>query len=464
MKKLAFVQPMINDGNLTPPLGTLIMAAIMQDEGWEVRFFDERLDANAINLLIDFCPSIVGVSAVTASVLRGRQLTIQIKAALPDTITVFGGPHATAIPEEVSGWDSVDFVVVDEGEYAVRDLCQWFLAGRTSSELRRIPNLCYTVDGNLIQNEIRSFLQPEELDRLPMPAYHLLDLEQVFKNTRHGLFQKGKRILPIMSSRGCPNQCTFCSRVMGSRIRYRNHELVLKEIENMVSNYELDEIWFEDDNFTANKKRAHTMLDLLIERNLGIHIKFANGMRGDGVDYEILEKMKKAGCYSISFGIESGSSRILKLMQKNLSLKKVKENVQIAKSMGFLVGANCILGYPGEAVEDMKESLDYFMDLDLDSMAVVNLIPFPGTKVRQICEERRYLTTEAENWNNYIFDINNPKILIATEFLDAKVLKRMINQAYRRMYLKPKRLYNILKHGKPKDIARGAKVMLRKFF
>ena len=300
-KKLAFVQPMINDGNLTPPLGTLTMASIMEGEGWEVRFFDERLDVDALGSTIDFRPEIVGISAVTPSVLRGRALAIQIKAALPNTIIVFGGPHPTAMPEEVSGWDSVDFVVVGEGEYALRDLCQWFLAGGTSSELRKIPNLCYTVDGDFVQNEVRPFLQPEELDRLPMPAFHLLDLEQVFKKTRHGLFQKGQRILPIMGSRGCPNRCTFCCRVMGSRIRYRDTELLMKEIEAMVRNYDLDEIYFEDDNFTANKKRAHAILDSLIERNLGIHIKFANGVRADGVDREILEKMKKAGCYSISF-------------------------------------------------------------------------------------------------------------------------------------------------------------------
>ena len=132
--------------------------------------------------------------------------------------------------------------------------------------------------------------------------------------------------------------------------------------------------------------------------------------------------------------------------------------------MGFLVGSNCIIGYPGETVEDIEESLNFFMNLDLDSMAVVNLIPFPGTEVRQICEDKGWLTPEAQDWNNYIFDIKAPKILIETEFVDRTVLRRMINQTYRKMYLNPKRIYRLLKHMKPKDIVEGTKIMLSKFF
>jgi radical SAM superfamily enzyme YgiQ (UPF0313 family) len=172
--------------------------------------------------------------------------------------------------------------------------------------------------------------------------------------------------------------------------------------------------------------------------------------------------MKKAGCYSISFGIESGSQRVLKMMRKNLSLIKAEENVKIAKSMGFLVGSNCILGYPGETVDDINDSLNFFMSLNLDSMAVVNLIPFPGTEVRKLCEEKGYLTADADHWENYIFDINKPKILIQTELLDEQTLRKMINSAYRRMYLNPRRMLRILKHIRPRDGIKAARVMLQR--
>lgn len=462
--KLAFIQPMINDGNLTPPLGTLIMASLIEEKGWEVRFFDERIDNNALNSLLEFRPDIVGISAVTASVLRGRELAVQVKDAFPETITVFGGPHPSAMPEEVSGWEAVDFAVVGEGEKTITDLCEWYLSGKIPSTLNKIPNLTYKCNGEFVRNESISPLSSEDLDRLPAPAFHLLDIERIFSKFRHGLFQKGKRVLPIMGSRGCPHQCTFCCRVMGGKIRYRSTDVVLREIESMISRYNLDEIWFEDDNFTANPQRAHLILDSLIERNLGVYVKFANGIRADGVNSEILEKMKRAGCYSISFGIESGSPRILKLMKKNLSLEKARANVNIAKSLGFLVGSNCIIGYPGETVEDIDESLDYFTGLDLDSMAVVNLIPFPGTEARELCREKGYLTPEATSWDNYVFDIQNPKILIETEFLSRETLRKKINEAYRKIYFNPRRIYRIAKHMRLEDIAAGSKIMLSKIF
>ena len=237
----------------------------------------------------------------------------------------------------------------------------------------------------------------------------------------------------------------------------------MNEIESLVRDYNLDEVWFEDDNFTANPKRAHEILDSLIELNLGVYIKFANGIRADGVDNKMLEKMQNAGCYNLSFAIESGSSRVLKMMKKNLSLIKAKENIDMAKSMGFLVGSNCIIGYPGETVDDIKESLDFFMDLNLDSMAISSLIPFPGTELRRICEENGYLTAEAENWNNYIFDINKPKILIETECLDGKAITRLINKAYYRMYLNPWRVYRIIRHMKLENIIKGVYILLSKF-
>jgi anaerobic magnesium-protoporphyrin IX monomethyl ester cyclase len=461
-KRLAFIQPMINDGNFTPPIGMLIMSAIMENNGWEVCYFDERLGHDVIKLLVDFKPSIVGISAVTPSVLRGRELADEIKKVLPETFIVFGGPHPTSMPEEVAGWDSVDFVVVGEGEHALSDLCQWFLSGKEPSELSKIPNLCYKINGNVVHNEIHSFLLPQELDLLPMPAFHILDIEQIFRKTRHGLFQKGNRILPIMGSRGCPNRCTFCCRMMGYKIRYRDTKLLINEIETMVKRYNLDEIYFEDDNFTVNQQRALDILNSLIERDLGVYIKFANGIRADAVNAEILDRMKKAGCYSISFGIESGSPRVLNMMRKNLSLDKARENVKLAKSMGLLVGSNCIIGYPGETVSDIDESLDYFLSLDLDSMAVVNLIPFPGTEVRRICEENGYLTPEAKNWNNYIFDIDKPRILIETELMDRATLLYTLNRAYRKIYLNPRKVLKILTHMKPKEIIKGSKMMLSK--
>lgn len=464
IKKLAFIQPDIDDGNLIPPVGVLIMAAIMEAEGWDVAFFDERVNSNVIQDVIDFNPAIIGITAVTASVLRGRELTELIKSILSESIVVFGGPHPTAMPEEVIRWDAVDFVVIGEGERTICALGEWVVGGMSDSGLRDIPNICYVKDNQVVHNARIPFLESVELDALPYPAFHLLDLKKVFKYNRHGLFKKGTRVLPVMSSRGCPQLCTYCCRVMGRRMRCRSVESLMGEMEHLIDVYNVNEIWFEDDNFTANKVWANAVLDAIIENDYGIPIKFANGIRADGVDEDLLRKMKRAGCYAISFGIESGSPHVLDLMQKKLSLDKAKENILIAKKLGYLVGSNVILGYPGETLADIEESIDFFMGLDLDSMAAVNLIPFPGTVARDICEEKGYLTEEAKDWNNYIFDIKTPRILIETEHVDRHTLMNMLNKVYRKMYFKPSRMLKLLRHMNVSDFIAGVKIMSTKIF
>jgi radical SAM superfamily enzyme YgiQ (UPF0313 family) len=178
------------------------------------------------------------------------------------------------------------------------------------------------------------------------------------------------------------------------------------------------------------------------------------------VDKEVLEAMRRARAYSLSFGIESGSPATLAEMKKHLDLGKAKENVFLAKSMGFLVGANCIIGYPGETVDDITESLDFFFGLPLDSMAIVNLVPFPGTEARELCEREGYLTEAAQDWDNYYFSINRPIPLIETPQLSREELVRAVRRAYRRMYLRPRWLARAVGQLSPRQILHGAAIML----
>ena len=182
----------------------------------------------------------------------------------------------------------------------------------------------------------------------------------------------------------------------------------------------------------------------------------------DLVDREILTAMKRANVYSLSFGIESGSRNTLARMKKRLSLDKARENILIAKSMGFAVGSNCIIGYPGETVADIEESLKFFLSLPLDSMAIVNLVPFPGTEVRTICEKEGWLTPEAADWDNYYFSINNPIPMIETPYLSRKELIMLVRKAYRKMYMRPSWILKSIRYLTPEKILKGFKTMFTK--
>ena len=230
---------------------------------------------------------------------------------------------------------------------------------------------------------------------------------------------------------------------MGFDLRERSVENVMKEIEFLVRTYKIDELYFEDDDFTNNKPRALQILRAIKNANLGLSIKFANGLRADMVDEELLIAMKEAGAYWVGFGIESGSQKVLNIMKKHLDLEVAKKNVALAKRQGFFVGANCIVGYPGENKSDIKESIMFFHKLGLDSCAIVPLVPFPKTALHGLCKQKGYLTPYADNYDNYYFKIFNPKILVVTEAVSAKELRWFIKIFYISFYLHPKRLIRV---------------------
>ena len=464
--KIALYNPMAPDMNTTPSLGLLYIAAKLEEAGHTAFVFDERFNKNAVAGIINFQPQILGITSVTASFKNGLSAAEKIKNKLKDIRIVFGGPHASALPELVISEPLADYVMTGESEIFFPQLCETINSKNEKAQaLEKIKNL-YFKNGDKIFSSIRreSFLNSEELDLLPFPAFHLMNIDSYFNSPQeHGLFQKGKRILPVMTTRGCPFTCDYCCRVMGNILRKRSVKNIITEITTLIEKYNIDELYIEDDNFTADKKRAIEILDAIKFSGLK-YIKFANGLNVQMIDEEILLKMKEAGAYSLSFGIESGCAETLKKMNKKIKLDYAEHIILTAKKMGFLVGSNCIIGYPGETKKDIRTSIDFFMKLKLDSMAIVNIVPFPGTETRRICEEKNYLTEEAADWNNYYFSINNPIPLIETEYLNKSELKSEINRAYRKMYFNPFWFFKNLKHLSLKKIIAGAKQLFFKRF
>lgn len=460
--KIALFVPLMADENTTPALGPLYLLSMLEKEGIDGRLFDARIDCEALDRLIEFRPDLVGISAATAGYNRGLAAARKVKEHFSEVPVAFGGPHPTAMPESVIREPWVDFVFTHEAELPFAALCKAHMGGSPSkASLLEIENLLFMDSGRVVKTKRRDYLSSAELDMLPMPAFHRMDLEKYFNNTQtHGLFRKGNRILPVMSSRGCPNTCTFCCRMMGRRMRVRSPEGLIQEIQYLRDRYGIDEVYFEDDNFTVLRDRALDILERFARLEPPLYLKFANGIRADQVDRELLIAMKNARVYSLSFGIESGSVSTLTKMKKNLDLDKARSNVMIARSMGFLVGSNCIIGYPGETPQDIRESLDFFFKLPLDSMAIVNLIPFPGTEAREVAEREGCLSQEAQDWDNYYFSINDPITLIETPQLSGEETRRLVKQAYRRMYMRPQWILRNFNQFSFKQMMHGASRLL----
>jgi anaerobic magnesium-protoporphyrin IX monomethyl ester cyclase len=445
--KVAFVQPKIPDGNYLPNLGIMVLSSLLLREGYTVKIFDQNLEDEIESKILAFCPNFVGFTCVTAALKTAASVASFVKEKLPMAVTMVGGPHVSAVPQETLRENSAfDFAIQGEAERSLLEFCNAYFLQKDEASWKKVAGLLFR-EGDLIKyNRPANFLESDVLDSLPFPAWHLLPMERIFEKVTHGLFSRGKRIMPVMTSRGCPNYCGFCCRVMGFKFRSQSLERVLAEIQWLYNEYKIDELYFEDDTFTQDPVRAHELLDGVISLKLPIWVKFANGLRADKVDEPLLLKMQKAGVYWVGFGIESGSLHTQKLMRKFLDLDLAAKNVQLAKRLGFKVGSNCIIGYPGETKDSIYESVNYFLRLKLDSLAVVTCVPFPGTTAWQECEKNSWFTERAKDYANYWFEVFKVAPLIQTPFLCAKDLSRAIFWVYIRFYfLNPKRAFLIFR-------------------
>jgi len=437
-----------------PPLGVLYLAALAERRGWTVGIFDEH---ERKDLLLDdleaWGPNLVGFSCVTSNFNRSLAVAAALKMHIsPRLPIIFGGPHPTArAVETLQSSNDVDYVMIGESERSFPQFLDHLTKARDVREHDEkqveVENLVYRGPQGLTFTPLAPLLTDAELDAVPWPAFHLLNLDFYFRKMLHGLFSKGERGLPLMATRGCPHSCTFCCRMMGKGIRKRSPHNVVDELKHMLEFYQIDSVYFEDDNFTFDMDYAKEVLRLIIGQMDGsLFVRFANGLRVDRMDDELLDLMKSAGAYHLSFGIESGSKATLSRMKKHLNLKTTAKIVEQAKRRGFLVGGNCILGYPGESLSELRESVKFFLKMPLDTSAIVNVIPFPATDLERQISKEGLFTELANNYDNYYFRIFRPNILIKPTGMSMTRLGWEIKRAYLRFYLRPGILGRILFH------------------
>lgn len=393
-----------------PPLGVTYVAAAFEAAGAEVRIFDyivSRYTPEKLNAQIDaFEPHVLGATSVTLNFPVAARILDRAKQHRPSMITVMGGPHASFDDRNtLTGYPGIDLIVRGEGEGTIAEL---MACGMDPGAWDRIKGISFRRDGGIVATEPRPFI--EDLDGLPLPARHLLPLSR---------YQALGYPISIITSRGCPYSCIFClgRRMVGSRVRQRSPRLVVDEIEQILS-YGIDRINVADDLFVSNRGKVTEVCEEMLTR--GLRFAWSAFARVNTVDRQTLRLMRKAGCDSISFGVESGNREMLKRIRKGITLEQVREAVSLCREAGIIAHASFIAGLPGETGETLAETDRFAAELGA-LYGYHYLTPFPGTTVRE--EVSRYdLEILTDDWTRY--DANSA--IVRTSALPPAEIERFV--------------------------------------
>lgn len=414
-------------------LGMLYIASFLEAQGVEVSFLDMSLYDNSDGRLIDLLKSkrfdFVGLTAYTNFITSANAVAGLVKKH-SDAKVVIGGPHASALPiETLERFKNFDYAVYGEGEKAFLDLL-------SKSSLSEVNGLVWKNGKNIIKNPPQSPI--EDLDSLPFPARHLLDLKRYTPPVGN------YRTLPstaILSSRGCPYQCTYCSRT-GSRIknnvRFRSVKSIIKEIRHCINKWGIYDFRFYDDTFVIPKKRLMDFCRALIRNK--IMISWNCYSRVDTIDLEMLRLMKKAGCYHIKYGVEFGTNKWLLKTKKNTTLDQARKAIRNTKKVGIAAKASFMIGMPGETLKEIKKTINFAKELNPTYLTFGIFTPLPGSDLFDETKENGTLLTF--NYDSYF---NKSERLLSSQ-ADLSILNRLIKKAYKTAYFNPKFILHRLVH------------------
>ncbi len=417
-----------------PSLPLASLAAVLRVNDYPVKI----VDLHALNILVkdaasiieDDKPDIVGLTVKTLGWPAVLQIAQMVKATSPKTLVVVGGPHTSIYARETVTWDCVDMAVVGDGEDTFLDIVRTFDAG---GDLTSIPGTCVKRDGEIIMNPERPVAM--DLDVYPMPALDLIPMD------RYHCLMVHKPFSTMVSTRGCPWHCGFCSQVYTSKLRYRSVNAVVDEMQWHVERFGVKEIVMFDETFTVGRSRVMKLCDEIIDRK--IKVAFNIRARVDTVDKPMLQALKAAGCRSIHMGVEGGSQRMLDIMKKGITVDQVRNAFKMAKEVGLMTRGYFMIGYYDAGPEDIEDVIRFSADLDLDWASYSVATPLPATELYDVAIQRGYLS--GDYWREYTLKGGGPVPHLTTDTLDSATLRSYRTKAYMNFYLRPhiilRRLY-----------------------
>jgi anaerobic magnesium-protoporphyrin IX monomethyl ester cyclase len=379
-------------------------------------------------------PAVLGISVATSNLQAAAGIVAIARQRLAGALIVVGGPHVSALPEESLAATGADVAVVGEGEHSFVELVEHQLGGGDWTEL---PGLCFLppgapASGGYHRGPPRPLIEP--LDPLPFPVRDLVPRDRYGYYVPIPLPRGHKRAVfaSMLTSRGCPFSCIFCSSksTFGSRYRARSVEDVCREIEGLVGDFGVNLIYFNDDTFTLDKARIHALCDQILARR--IPISWLAETRVDCVSRELLAHMSAAGCKILTFGIEAGHPATLERIRKGITVEQVRSAFSWARAAKLRVQANFMLGHPGETRREMEATIALAKELEPFIVGFYNLLPLPGTVLHDMASQRGALDT---GFYSDLMFFDRPPLTLCE--LSPDELLAMQQRAYREYYLRP---------------------------
>ncbi len=399
------------------PVGILYVAAVLEKRGHEVEVYDTKINYNiekigeyvyfgdksrTIREMIEKVkPDVVGISnQYTIYTPTAKKVSRIVKAVDKKIPVIVGGAHASVEPFDLLKEKSIDYVVMAEGEYRFSELVNCL---DNKKNLKDIDGIGYKIKGKLKVNPVKSFI--ENVDELPFPAYHLVDMEKYFKGLFVSRSEHCKRVVSMVTSRGCPFNCIFCSIHLHMSKRWRAHSVdyVLRHIKHLIDEYKVELIHFEDDNFTLDKKRFEAILDGMLNEKIKVTWDTPNGVRADTFNKELLKKSKKSGCRYLIIGVESGNQEVVnEIIRKGLNLKRVVNVAKWCNELGLDLEAFFVVGFPGETISQMRDTFRFAKMLNEKYSVYPHFniaTPLVHTRLYDIVNEKGYLVKETDSGN-----------------------------------------------------------------
>jgi len=412
------------------PLGLYSLAAYVRQSGYQV----DALDAEAQNLtaedILERIKShgytVLGISSTTVAFHRAKELAELVKRFLPEVTTVIGGPHVSSQPEQPLTITAFDYAIRNEGELTLVEFLDFVENG---GDPNAILGLIHRWAGEIVVNPKRPYIR--DLDALPFPAFDLIPDLAVYSPPPFNY--RARPVANVITSRGCPNECTFCERTtFGRTARKRSAENIVDEIEDMIVNRGVREIAFVDDTFTIWPKRIHEIFELAGQR--GLKFLWTCMSRVNTVDRDLLTYMRDKGCWYIAFGIESGDENVLREIKKNIKLDDVRRVIGICSELGIVTKGFFIIGHPLESLATIDKTIDFACEIPLDHIVVTINTPMPGS--HQYLHAKEFGDMEESDWKR--FNYWNP-VFVPFGLTREQLLQKQ-QEFLRKFYLRPKKL------------------------